>query len=430
MSRLGFSISSNSEPPFIPALAALICLLLAVVLPISLRWRWRHPFELTLAFAVASVIVPIGNSLPLVALACLIGRRRGPAVWWTTALVGLTTTWVVIWDVTAQPIGASFWKMVFAPTTADSTRSDLTIGAGTAAAIIVTEFVLSVGVGLYVGHHREQQAKAAPLQTPQTAAWPAPPSAPPHTEAAKFTPPEQPHRRPVPATQVTNDWRPSQPPPQANSQADLAARHSERERIAREVHDAMGHRLSLLSLHANALAANAGEDEDLAESARLVQQSASATMDDLRSLLSLLREPADSELPKVPLSQLSEVVRDSFGAGQQVNSSIYIEDAEDADPALTRAVFRIVQEVLTNARKHAAAAPVWLLINGSPQSGISIEARNAITAVGDFSTAGQGLGGIAERARLLGGEAHHGREGNDFVVSVELPWRTSGGHRP
>lgn len=225
MSRLGFSISSNSEPPFIPALAALICLLLAVVLPISLRWRWRHPFELTLAFAVASVIVPIGNSLPLVALACLIGRRRGPAVWWTTALVGLTTTWVVIWDVTAQPIGASFWKMVFAPTTADSTRSDLTIGAGTAAAIIVTEFVLSVGVGLYVGHHREQQAKAAPLQTPQTAAWPAPPSAPPHTEAAKFTPPEQPHRRPVPATQVTNDWRPSQPPPQANSQADLAARH-------------------------------------------------------------------------------------------------------------------------------------------------------------------------------------------------------------
>lgn len=218
-------------------------------------------------------------------------------------------------------------------------------------------------------------------------------------------------------------------PPQTNA-AEVSARHHERERIAREVHDAMGHRLSLLSLHANALAANAGDDEELAESARLVQQGASATMDDLRSLLKLLREPADSELPRVPLSQLGEVVRDSFGAGQPVNSAIYIEDAESADPSLTRAVFRIVQEALTNARKHADKAPVWLAINGSPQTGISIEARNAITATGELSVAGQGLSGIAERARLLGGSAQHGPEGGDFVLRVDLPWRESATRQP
>lgn len=206
---------------------------------------------------------------------------------------------------------------------------------------------------------------------------------------------------------------------------DEVARSQERERIAREVHDAMGHRLSLLNLHAGALEANATDDPRLAQSARLVRESAGAAMDDLRSLLDVMREPVGAELPPKPLSHLAQVVHESFGAGQPVSSSIFVQDTDSVDPALTRAVYRVVQEMLTNARKHAPGQQVFLTVEAGPASGIVIDARNRYvgTPAGGAAGTSRGLVGIAERVGLLNGTALWGLDGDMFRVHVELPWR-------
>ena len=353
-------------------------LLLSVLLPIGLFWRHRWPFVVALASAGVALVLPIGNALPLLALATLLGRRRGPAVWWTTALVGLASIWVVSADVTAQPRGASFWKAWFGPQPIDM-EAFMAPPWPEAVVVIVLGLGLSIGSGLLVRWRREAGSASEEAQTERAT---------------------------------------------AGRLGDEVARRQERERIAREVHDALGHRLSLLNLHAGAIEANAPDDPRAAQSAQLVRESASAAMDDLRSLLDVLHQPGEADLPPIPLRELAAVVRESFGVGQPVSASILVQDADRADPALTRAIYRIVQELLTNARKHARGEPVFLTVEGSPSDGVVIESRNRFSggwAAGPPG-ASRGLVGITERAHLLGGTAAFGVDGDSFRVRVELPW--------
>ena len=369
------------------AVLAVVGMLASVTLPLALFWRHRFPFVSAFAAAALPIVVPIGNSLAFVALACLIGRRRGPAVNATIAGVALTSTWVVVADALAQPRGASFGKVLFGPNDfPEGAPFDLNVGAVVATAIVT--FGLAVGAGHLVRWRRLAQSATHVAATERAASV---------------------------------------------SLGDEVARRQERERIAREVHDAMGHRLSLLTLHAGALELNAGDDPRLRQSASLVRQSAGEAMDDLRSLLHVLREPLSDDQGVLPLTRLPEVVRDSFGAGQVVSSSIFISEAERADPTLSRAVYRIVQEVLTNARKHAPGEPVLLSVEGGPASGVAIEARNRYVggAVASDPGSARGLKGIAERAELLGGRLQYGLDegGTLFRVRVELPWREAAGPR-
>lgn len=356
-------------------------MLVAVGLPVLLGWRHRWPFLVTFVAAGASVVLPLGNSFPLVALAGLLGRRRGPAVWAVTALVAATSTWVVVADTMAQPRGASFWKSWLGPQQGDPSQA-LDLSVTEIVVVIVLGLVVSIGSGLVVRWRREAATATDAVQVERVA---------------------------------------------SGRLGDEVARRQERERIAREVHDAMGHRLSLVNLHAGALEANATDDPRMAQSAQLVRESAGAAMDDLRSLLEMLREPADADLPPVPLSELANVVQDSFGAGQALSSSIFIQDPEDADPALTRAVYRIVQELLTNARKHAPSEHVFLTVQGSPSGGVVIDARNRYVGGWGGGPAGssRGLAGIAERVALLGGTLTHGLDGDDFRIHVKIPWRSA-----
>lgn len=381
-SPLGWAMQESSEGYL--ALAAAGCMLLAVVLPLSLFWRHRFPFLLTAGAAALSLVIPIGNTLAFTLLAGLIGRRRGRAVWAAIAGVAATSTWVVVADAVAQPKAASFAKMVLGPTGVPNDQPiDLAPGAVAITAVIL--FGLTVCAG-FLMRWRRLAHDASQVAVVERAA--------------------------------------------SGRLGDEVARRQERERIAREVHDAMGHRLSLLNLHAGALELNAGDDPRLQQSASLVRQSAGEAMDDLRGLLQVLREPLD-EQAVLPLTKLPEVVRDSFGAGQVVSSSIFISEAERADPALSRAVYRIVQEVLTNARKHAPGEPVLLNVEGGPTSGVVIEARNPYRAGADGPKdpgSTRGLAGIAERAELLGGCLQYGLDEGDtvFRVRVELPWREAG----
>lgn len=364
-------------------LISVAALFAAVTLPAALFWRHKRPFELTIGVAVLSMLLPIGNSFPLIALGALLGRRRGPAAVSTTVLVGVSSAWVVIWDALHQPIAASVIKTISSPQGVDPTTN-----ATAPPLAVLVMWLLSFGIALGLGLLVRGQRATASAQ------------------------------RGLASERETSDRL-----------GDEAARRQERERIAREVHDVMGHRLSLLNLHAGAMEANSADDPRLQESAALVRDSAGAAMDDLRSLLSVLREPLDSELPAVPLTRLREVVSESFGAGQPLSSSIFIQDAESASPTLSRAVYRIVQELLTNARKHAPGDQLTLLIEGAPETGIMIDAQNRYRGGwgGAPPGASRGLSGIAERVELLGGRFNYGLDqgGQVFRAHVELPWRTT-----
>ncbi len=153
-----------------------------------------------------------------------------------------------------------------------------------------------------------------------------------------------------------------------HDQADHAAdeaRAAERRRIAREMHDVLAHRLSLLSVHAGALEfrpdAPAGE---VAAAAGVIRESARAALDELRGVIGVLREDGRETLTQPPqptLADLADLVEESRAAGMRITARIELGDA--APPAAVgRTAFRIAQEGLTNARKHAPGAAVTLTV--------------------------------------------------------------------
>jgi signal transduction histidine kinase len=215
------------------------------------------------------------------------------------------------------------------------------------------------------------------------------------------------------------------------AQADRAgdeARAAERRRIAREMHDVLAHRLSLLSVHAGALEFNPDAPaEEVADAAGVIRESARAALDELRGVIGVLREDGGESLTQPPqptLADLDALVEESRAAGMRVAASIELGDA--APPAAVgRTAYRIVQEGLTNARKHAPGAAVTLTVR-APDGDLGIEVRSlapvAVAAVSTLPGAGTGLIGLAERVSLAGGQLEHGVDPDGaFVLRARLP---------
>jgi signal transduction histidine kinase len=208
-------------------------------------------------------------------------------------------------------------------------------------------------------------------------------------------------------------------------------RHAERTRIAREMHDVLAHRISLLSLHAGALEfrPDAPPDE-IARAAAVIRASAHQALEDLRAAIGSLRDGADGEAPQPPqptLAALPALLEESRAAGMRLHADTRIADLAAVPDSVGRHALRIVQEALTNARKHAASADVELRIAGAPGEGLTIEVRNPapVLAAGaaEIPGSGTGLVGLAERAMLSGGRLEHGLdEHGDFRLSAWLPW--------
>ncbi len=210
------------------------------------------------------------------------------------------------------------------------------------------------------------------------------------------------------------------------------AREAERRRIAREMHDVLAHRVSLLSLHAGALEfrPDAPPDE-IAEAAGVVRANARAALQELRQVIGVLRESAEDDAPEPPQPTLSDIpalVEESRGAGMRVRCRI--DAPGDAlAPALERTAYRVVQEGLTNARKHAHDAAVEVTVSARGRGDLLVEVvsrRPVGVALAPGATAlpgaGTGLVGLAERVALTGGELHHGPDAaGDFVLRATLP---------
>ena len=208
-------------------------------------------------------------------------------------------------------------------------------------------------------------------------------------------------------------------------------RYAERARIAREMHDVLAHRISLLSLHAGALEFRPGaQPEEIARAAGVVRASAHQALEDLRAMIGLLRDGADGEAPQPPqptLAALPGLLEESRAAGMRLNADVRVPDLEAVPDSTGRHALRIVQEALTNARKHAPSAAVHLRVDGAPREGLAIEAHNKAPAVAagamEIPGSGTGLVGLAERTMLSGGHLEHGRdEHGDFHLRAWLPW--------
>nr|BFD94446.1 hypothetical protein KitaXyl93_58060 [Kitasatospora sp. Xyl93] len=222
------------------------------------------------------------------------------------------------------------------------------------------------------------------------------------------------------------------------------ARAAERARIAREMHDVLAHRLSLLVLHAGVLRDQAGAGTVTADLDRLTHRlellrtTAARSLDDLRDVLGALRadppappapgsEPsAPAEAGRVPapaLRDLTELVGEATQAGQQVELALS-GDPETVPTTHRLAVHRLVQEALTNARRYAYAAPVTVRVGyGAPAT--TVEVRNGPGGVppdGTGTGSGYGLVGLAERVGALGGHLAAGPDGSGgFRLSARLP---------
>jgi signal transduction histidine kinase len=208
------------------------------------------------------------------------------------------------------------------------------------------------------------------------------------------------------------------------------ARYAEGTRIAREMHDVLAHRISLLSLHAGALEFRPDAPaEELARGVAVIRASAHQALEDLRAVIGMLRESAEDGAPQPPqptLASLPALLEESRAAGMDLTVDVRMADLTAVPDAVGRNALRIVQEALTNARKHAPSAPVDLRVEGAPGEGLTVDVRNpAPVAAGtsDIPGSGVGLAGLAERAELAGGRLEHGLERDGaFRLHAWLPW--------
>ncbi|MFC7929856.1 sensor histidine kinase [Streptomyces cinereoruber] len=218
----------------------------------------------------------------------------------------------------------------------------------------------------------------------------------------------------------------------AEAEAGLRAAQAQRlarEAIAREMHDVLAHRLTLLSVHAGALEFRPdAPPEQIARAAGVIRDSAHEALQDLREIIGVLRAPdedGEGNRPQPTLATLPALVEESREAGAEVVLDTTVDDPAAVPAATGRTVYRIAQEGLTNARKHAPGAPVTVTVRGRPGEGLTVEVRNPAPAgpVPHVPGSGQGLIGLTERAALAGGRLAHGpAPDGGFALRAWLPW--------
>ncbi|MFD5827598.1 sensor histidine kinase [Lentzea sp. NPDC060358] len=192
---------------------------------------------------------------------------------------------------------------------------------------------------------------------------------------------------------------------------ETSARAAERARIAREIHDAVGHHATLIAVESAALAATA-TDPSVRETALRLRSLAKESLSEMRAALGLLN--SDTTYPS-----LSELVDRARVAGV----SVTLSETGDASlpPAISRALFRVVQEALTNVTKHAPGAAVTVTVDRAAPVRVSVVNGPGTLPPSD-ERGGAGLHGLSERVRLAGGTLTTSyRPDGGFTVSAVLP---------
>lgn len=205
-----------------------------------------------------------------------------------------------------------------------------------------------------------------------------------------------------------------------------AARLEERQVLARELHDSIGHALSVVTLQAAAASRLVERDPGRARSALgAIEEVTRSAAEELDHVLGVLRDdPADQpvQAEQRSVGDLERLVERARATGSPVEVSIEPGALDRLAPAAAREVHRIVQEGLTNAVRHAPGKPVEVLVRSDP-TGLSIEITNDVPAEGSVVRrgGGRGIAGIKDRAEALGGVAEANQSGDRFTLRVGLP---------
>ncbi|MER7848604.1 histidine kinase [Kitasatospora sp. NPDC096077] len=217
------------------------------------------------------------------------------------------------------------------------------------------------------------------------------------------------------------------------------ARLRERHRIAQDMHDSLGHQLALISVHSGALEVDRTLSDRQREAVGVLRQAAVAAMRELREVVGVLHDESTALPPVVGspgpaparggVDGVEGLVESSRGAGALVEFRTEGERRPLA-AAVDHAAYRIVQEALTNAHKHAPGAPIAVALRYEPDA-LVVEVTNprapelvgAHAGAGAVVSGGQGLTGLRERARLVGGMVHAGPTPEQgFRLAAVLPY--------
>jgi signal transduction histidine kinase len=361
--------------------------LVAVPAGATVSLRRSRPVLSVLVTGLAAVLLPIDALAVLIALPWVIARRPPRVAWACGALAALAVTASQWRDAARRPDHALF-------STLDKATGE-TLNMGVQGFVIVGAVLLAVSVawGLL---RRSREAAAAAARSER----------------------EQAQQVAVLRAELTTEL----------------TRQDERDLIARELHDTVAHHLSVVSLRASALEVSAGDD-GVQDAARSMRASAHQALEEMRDLIAVLR---DAQVPLTPgpmpgrtLADLPELVATARDGGADIAATVFVTDGAAAPATLTRAVYRIVQEALTNALKHAPYARVDLDVRAAPGDGVHLRVRNALaTEAADAAGvpgSGTGIVGMRERAATVGGTVEAGRDGGTWQVVAHLPWPAQGG---
>lgn len=192
----------------------------------------------------------------------------------------------------------------------------------------------------------------------------------------------------------------------------------ERTRIARELHDSIGHALTVAVVQAGAARA-AGDAEFTDRALCAIEETGRAALEDLERVLGVLRESEKPVSGRPTLADADRLLESARASGAKVDAEV-TGPVDTVPGPVSREGYRILQEALTNVLRHAGAVPVRVRVRVADGT-LVLAIRNPLTAPTPGPGRGSGLRGIRERAALLGGRARTGPDEGDWQVHVELP---------
>ncbi|MGP6176067.1 sensor histidine kinase [Microbacterium sp. A196] len=213
-------------------------------------------------------------------------------------------------------------------------------------------------------------------------------------------------------------WRASRA---AQSIAELAAaEEQERVRIARDMHDVVAHSLAVIIAQSDGARYAAATAPDVAiETLGTVSQTARAALSDVRMLLTQLRH-RQGDGPQPTIADLEQLFAHVRQAGLEPRVTVDPMPPGEPPAAVQLAVYRILQEALTNAIRHGAGDNVDVRMAWMADR-VDLEVKNSVASTQTAATGGHGIVGMRERAQLIGGALTASRDGEEFVVRGTLP---------